>query len=387
MIQTASLSLREQFFRWLAGRHEGRILFFPDITDWYKARRTPPGEPQKYEPGQIIYDDDPFHRQNHDMPARFRDWTLLDFHRNFGWGCPIHLYEWRDLIPDGYRRAVQRDGRREITDIATPVGDVRQIRAQAADGSYCITEHYAKTVRDLDVLLWAARHTVTQVQPGRIRKALEALDGFGVIDIPVGRSPFGTFIHDAMGLFNGVYALHDEPQAVERFLDGLREPFLDTIRAAAETGARVVIISDHADDYLTPPPLYAKYCVPVYQEACAILHQAGKIVSTHVDGNLRGLLPLFPKTGIDLLDGCTPAPMSNYAVRGLGQALGHRLHAYCGIPSSLFMGNWIESEILAFAEQIEQESRGRMILNVGDILSPEGEIEPVIRVGEWARGW
>ncbi|HOJ59841.1 MAG TPA: uroporphyrinogen decarboxylase family protein [bacterium] len=385
MSDPAFLSLRERFFRWLDGRHAGRILFFPDITDWYKARRTPPGEPQPYEPGQIIYDDDPFHRQNHDMPAPYRDWTLLDFYRNFGWGCPIHLYEWRDNLPDGYRRTVQRDGRLEITEIATPPGTVRQIRTQAADGSYCITEHFAKSIQDLDILLWAARHTVLQIQPGRIRKALAALGDFGVIDIPVGRSPFGTFIHDAMGLFNGLYALHDEPRAVERFLDGLREPFLETIRAAAETEARVVIISDHADDYLIPPPLYAKYCVPVYQEACAILHPAGQIVSTHVDGNLRGLLPLFQRTGIDLLDGCTPAPMSNYDVRELSQALAGRLFAYCGIPSALFMGNWSESEILGFAERIEQESRGRMILNVGDILSPEGQIEAVIRVGEWAR--
>jgi len=69
----------------------------------------------------------------------------------------------------------------------------------------------------------------------------------------------------------------------------------------------------------------------------------------------------------------------------LSQALAGRLFAYCGIPSALFMGNWSESEILGFAERIEQESRGRMILNVGDILSPEGQIEAVIRVGEWAR--
>ncbi|MEW6235739.1 MAG: uroporphyrinogen decarboxylase family protein [Candidatus Omnitrophota bacterium] len=375
--------LRERFFAFLHGNYQGRILFFPDITDWYKARRTPLGEPQRYEPGQIIYDDDPFHRQNRDMPPKFRDWTLLDFYRRCGWGCPIHLYKWREEVRDGWRQDIRFDNGKEYALLKTPIGELRRVRTLAADGSYCITEHFAKTIKDLDILLWAVRHTSISIRFDRIQKALEALDGFGVIDIPVGRSPFGTFIHDAMGLYQGIFALHDELAAVERFLDSLAEPFLQTIRAAAQTPARIVIVSDHADEYLICPPHYQKYCLPIYQKACVILHEAGKIVSTHVDGNLHGHFRLLPQTGFDLLDGCTPAPMSNYSVSELSAALGDKLYAYCGIPACLFAANRPDEEILAWAETIERESRGRMILNVGDILSPEGNIEQVIRVGEW----
>jgi uroporphyrinogen decarboxylase-like protein len=382
---TNDATLRQRFFQLLRGNHSGRILFFPDITDWYKARRTTPGEVQQFEPGQIIYDDDPFHQNKNDMPEQFRDWTLLDFYRNFGWGCPIHLYEWLDQSADGYERSIIIEGRHETTNISTPVGAIRQIRTLAADGSYCITEHFAKTADDLDVILWAAQHTTTQVRHDRIQRALDALKDFGVIDIPIGRSPFGTFIHDAMGLFNGIYALQDEKQKVERFLDGMREPFLETIKAAASTDARIVIISDHADEHLIAPPYYEKYCIPIYQEACEILHQAGKIVSTHVDGNIHALLPLFAQTGFDLLDGCTPAPMSNYNVQQLSDALSDQLFAYCGIPSSLFMTNRPDQEIIGWAEKIKQQSNGRMILNVGDILSPEGDIHQVIKVGHYIK--
>lgn len=381
------LSWRQRFFCWLEGDCGERILFFPDITDWYKARRTPPDAPQKYEPGQIIYDGDPFHLENRDMPAEFSDWTLLDFYRNFDWGCPIHLYEWRDVeLAGGCRKTVGLGGRNEITTLSTPVGEIRQVRTRAADGSYCITEHCAKNVRDLDAILWAAKHTVTIVRHERIRRALDALETLGFLDIPVGRSPFGVFIHDAMGLFNGVYALNDETAAVERFLDGMREPFLDTIRAAAETPARMVIVSDHADDYLIAPPLYEKYCIPVYQEACAILHAAGKRVSTHVDGNLRSLMPLLSQTGFDVLDGCTPAPMGNYTPSDLRNGLGETLRAFCGVPAALFCNNVPDAEILHFAETIERAGGGRFVLNVGDILPPGGDIGQVIRLGEWARG-
>ncbi len=378
--------LRERFISFLEGNHSGRILFFPDITDWYKARRTPPGEDQRYETGQIIYDDDSFHDMNIDMPPEFSDWTLLDFYRNFGWGCPIHLYEWRDRICDGYQIEIQREGRLEKTILTTHLGSIQQIRTRAADGSYCITEHFAKTIKDLEILAWAARHTRVEVHPERIQKALDTLNGFGVIDITAGRSPFGTFIHDAMGLINGVYALHDEPLAVERFLDEMAEPFFETIQAAAQTAARIVIISDHADEHLISPPHYEKYCIPIYKKACAILRNAGKYVSTHVDGNIHGHFTLLPKTDIDLLDGCTPAPMSNYTVHELRAALGNKQYAYCGIPASLFAQKIPDEKILAWAEEIERESQGRLILNIGDVLSPEGDIHQVIKIGKWIQG-
>lgn len=380
-----SHSPRERFFRLLEGKRRGRIPFFPDITDWYKARRTPPCHRQRYETGQIIYDDDPFHKENHDMPLEYYDWTLLDFYRNFAWGCPIHLYEWYEQESDGYQKRVEEVGRQMITTISTPIGEIRQVQMQAADGSLCIIDHFAKTTCDLEVFLWAAQHTSVRVCPDRIRKALDVLDEFGVIDIPVGRSPFGTFVHDMMGLENAVYALYEETYAVEKFLDAMEEPFLALVRAASQTPARIAIVSDHADEHLITPPFYEKYCLPIYREACHILHEAGKLVSTHVDGNIRSHFRLLPQTGIDLLDGCTPAPMSNFTVSELSDALGMKLFAYCGIPSALFMMNLPDDEILRWAAEIEEMGRGRMILNIGDVLSPEGNITQVIRVGEWAR--
>jgi hypothetical protein len=57
------MTQRERFFAVLENRPSDRVPFFPDITDWYKARRTPPGQPQRYATGQFIFDDDPFHRE------------------------------------------------------------------------------------------------------------------------------------------------------------------------------------------------------------------------------------------------------------------------------------------------------------------------------------
>ena len=77
---------RERFFAVMENKPVDRVPFFPDITDWYNARRTPMGERQRYHTGEFIFDDDPFHTNPGDMPERFRDFTLLDFYRHFDWG-------------------------------------------------------------------------------------------------------------------------------------------------------------------------------------------------------------------------------------------------------------------------------------------------------------
>ena len=52
---------RERFLDRINGRRTvPGVLFFPDITDWYASRRTPPGAPRPFGPGQFVPDDHPF---------------------------------------------------------------------------------------------------------------------------------------------------------------------------------------------------------------------------------------------------------------------------------------------------------------------------------------
>jgi hypothetical protein len=163
------------------------------------------------------------------------------------------------------------------------------------------------------------------------------------------------------------------------------------IRIAAAYPARLVILSDHADENLISPPQYRKYCIPYYQKACAILHAAGKHVSTHLDGNFKGFHRFIGDTHFDLLDGCTPAPMFNYEVEDLAKAvrtvrpgggqLSGLMNAYCGVPSTLFAQNLPTQEIISFGQRIVRAFDDRVILNVGDVLPSNGSIDQVIALG------
>ena len=105
---------RERFFAVVKGRRPERAAFFPDISDWYAGARTRPGEPRRYGSGQFIPDDDPVHAHPGRMPERFADWTYLDFYRRFGWGLPVHIYDWFRTEYDGFEYTVTQEGNLRI---------------------------------------------------------------------------------------------------------------------------------------------------------------------------------------------------------------------------------------------------------------------------------
>jgi hypothetical protein len=185
-----------------------------------------------------------------------------------------------------------------------------------------------------------------------------------------------------MGFEALTYALFDQEQQVLDFLAFQEHYDLRFIELAAGAPGKIVIISDHADENLISPPWYRRYCIPFYKKACRIIHQAGKFASTHLDGNFKGYLPFINETGFDLLDGCTPAPMFNYEVEELAAAAQGGIHCYCGVPAGLFTIGMPHEKIAAFGEHIVRAFERAVIVNVGDILPPTGDIESVIALGK-----
>ena len=58
-----------------------------------------------------------------------------------------------------------------------------------------------------------------------------------------------------------------------------------------------------------------------------------------------------------------------------------RLGCYCGVPACLFTTGTLPAALADFAERIARAFEQRVIVNVGDILPPNGEIDGVIEIG------
>jgi len=385
----------ERFFAVVAGRDIDRPAFFPDISDWYAAARTPSGEPRSTGAGRFIPDDDPLHASPGSIPPRFAGWTYLDFYRNFDWGLPVHIYDWFDEAYDGVEKAVARDGNRRITRFRSPAGELEKVDAMASDGSWAPIVHFVKDLADLRTMRYVVERTRFVPRFDRVRAVVAALGDMGVADLAIMRSPFGKLVHEYMGFDRVVYALHDEPAVIADFMAVQEIRDLQLTALAAEAPARVAILSDHADENLISPDMYRRFCIPYYRKAAAALHAGGKIVSTHLDGNFKSYLPFIGQTHFDLLDGCTPAPMMNYQVEELADALPPEMACYCGVPATLLCQDLPDAEVVAFGRRIldafsartPPTCRPRVILNVGDILPPNGRIEQVVQLADMARNY
>jgi len=378
-----AMSQRQLFLELIRGRETTIVPFFPDVSDWYKVRRLPLDRANEVPTGSFIPDDAPFHGNNFGMPQEFTAWTYLDFYRNFDWGLPVHIYDWCDFTYRGCEHVRQKQGGRIVQQFKTPLGAIQRIDGIAADGSLCPVKYFIGDERDWKVLSYVLEHTTPAPNHQRIREILGGIGELGVADVVIWRSPFGKILMEYAGLETAVYQLVDDPGAIENLLKVQTQLDLEVIRLAAESPAEIVILSDHADEQLINPAWYEKYCLPFYQQASEILHAKRKIFSTHLDGNFKGLFKLVGQCGFDLLDGCTPAPMTNYEVEELAEALTGNMRAYCGVPSIFFVHDTYPGEIVSFAERIIKALDGKIILNIGDILPASGDIYKVIELGKW----
>lgn len=394
------MTRRESFFA--AARGKGgagsRAPFFPDITSWYLLTRIPLGEEQPYFPGQYIPDDSPIHELPSRLPGSLGKLSFVDFYRQHGWGLPVHLYEWCDESYAGpVEKVTQTEGRNRTVTFHTPRGDLVRTYRLDAEGTWSEYGHMAPSTGHLEKVRLVVESTRFDPHPERVNRFLRETAGFGVGDLVIYRSPFGKLVHEYMGFEQVAYALHDDETPILEFLQFQEHKDLELIELAARSPGAIVIISDHADENLISPAWYRTYCIPYYRKACAVLHASGKLVSTHLDGNFRGYLPFIAETGFDLLDGCTPAPMFNYEPEELAAAISgrdgrRRMSCYCGVPASLFTTGRPSAELADFAERVERAFDGNVILNVGDILPPNGSIDAVIAIGKrlgagapWAR--
>ncbi|MGE5549663.1 MAG: uroporphyrinogen decarboxylase family protein [Bacteroidota bacterium] len=374
---------RERFFNLLEKKPLDRLPFFPDISTWYECTRKEMGEEEIFGPGAYIPDAEGFHRRPSRLPGRMGRMTFLDFYREYDWGLPVHMAAWVKIsYDDKVTEEITREGPFKITTLTTPRGTLRARHQLAADGSWAPIEHFVKELKDLEAIKYALAHQHFTPAFHEIEKFHRETEGFGVCDLVLWRSPFGQLVHDLMGFEQVIYALYDHENVVLEMLEFMTEHKLKLVELAAQAPARLAIISDHADENLIAPPFYRKYCIPYYQKATSILHRAGKLISTHLDGNFRSFFPFIKETGFDLLDGCTPAPMFNYTPEELAVAAGEDLHCYCGVPATLLTQRLPTREIVNFGLRIAKAFRNRVLVNIGDILPPEGDIEQVIELGK-----
>jgi len=114
------------------------------------------------------------------------------------------------------------------------------------------------------------------------------------------------------------------------------------------------------------------------------LHAAEKWCLTHIDGTLRGLLPLLARTGLDGVEGLTPFPTGDVRPDELRALTNEDIVLWGGIPGAMFRPGYKEEAFRDYVIQYLTTLRGnpRFVLGVGDQVPPRSDITRVRLIAE-----
>ena len=276
------MTIRERLNEFWAGRAPDRIPYTIYYGEWYRAN----GGSEDPAPWQAMFD--------------------------AGLGVTQHVGTVRQTV-DGVRHETvnsERDGlpvRRQFQHT-----DVGSISAEWVNNWHA--EYWLKTADDYRVMTHIVQRTHLEA----------AYDAYLQVDtegepwrIPLaafGRTPIQTILVDLVGLEN--FGIHTvtllEPMMA--LYDALLERCRERAQLVAAGPGRFVSVLENFTAETLGPKRFADWILPVYEELFPILHEAGKVVGTHYDGQVGCCRDEINRAPLDLIESFTPPPEGDLTV-------------------------------------------------------------------------
>ena len=305
------------------------------------------------------------HTRSRTLPAECRDLDLLEIHDTLKLGRQAYCYVALAKLV-GVEVSVEFNGKKifhekspvlqyprvtslvplsepgkTIVSFHTPAGTARigyktTPELLAAAATPYMEEHIFKEEQDYTVLSWIAEHCEVVDNYGAFTSLEEEIGEQGFVIGMIGRVPFQEILLDYMGEERCFFELHDNPRSFHRFLARLTEAHGELLETALASPAFMLEFGDNFDGEMTNPNLFAEYCIPHMQGASDRIHAAGKVLGSHMDGDMGNLLALVPETGIDVAESFSPRPLSSVSFLDAWNAWKGRLLIWGGVSSPLF---------------------------------------------------
>lgn len=401
-------NIRQRVIDTLNGKKPDRIPFIDRLELWYTSHcraGTLPDEFKKHwqsSDAQLAQPQKQEERGNKEM-------TLTEVHREVGmgqelmmpafsrklWGVELNItwndipyYHERDPILEDFPRLndiipTDRPGTSKA-EFITPLGKLTTkdslLPNMVASGTApYMEEHILKDQEDFNALAFIIEHAEFVPLFESIREKQKEMGDIGFVVPMMSRSPFQQILINCVGEIPLFHMLHDSPAYVEKLLALLDERYLEDIQFLAKLDYPYIEFDDNLDGIMTNPRLFEKYSLPYYQKYTDLLHAQGKKVGSHTDGNIKPLLGLLARSGLDVCESFTPAPVTDCTFEEALEAWkdGGPL-IWGGIPSPLLEKRASKDEFRQFIKHIMEALNGQpIILGIGDMVMGNNLIERI----------
>ncbi|MGD9496117.1 MAG: uroporphyrinogen decarboxylase family protein [Armatimonadota bacterium] len=380
----------------IRGQPTDRVPWVPRLDLWYKANRFRGTLPRAWTDLPLTAILRELDVGRHEVIPDFLDLEDPDDVADQSLGL-VHVrnqpYRWHFRRT---QRTVAREGDGYRITYRTPLGTLttrlRYTDQMRRDGVTLlhVAERAVKSHDDYATV--ACLFEDIEVEPGGRYADFQAEvgdEGVAVAYANVAASPVHHLLKELVPYDQFYYDLHDRPELIAATAARMEGYLCQVVEACARSSAEVVLLGANYDVMLTPPPLFAQHIAPFLRWACARLHEAGKLVATHTDGENDGLLDLYVQCGIDLADSVCPAPMTRLPLAQYRRAFGSHPAIWGGICSSSVLERaFTEAEFEAHLDEVIAaggDFRG-MIYSIADTTPPDASLERIRRIGERLAG-
>jgi hypothetical protein len=137
------------------------------------------------------------------------------------------------------------------------------------------------------------------------------------------------------------------------------------------------------------PERFEKYILPDYQECAAVMHECGKLVGSHLDGNNEPISALIARSDLDYIEAFTPSPDTSMSVGDALAAWPDKV-LWINFPSSVHLQNneTVEREtrsilkqsklgdrlIMGVTEDVPEDHWRRSFLTISQVLNTHGTL-------------
>jgi len=340
--------------------------WFADLTYWYSA-----------------------HKAMGTLPPRYEDEGKIDLYKDLGCGAheelygPVTVFE-QELVQTRTHDVPEPDGGyTRYTTYETPLGELRKVeKASKVSYSKAIVEHPVKTEKDLRVLRFIVRDQ--KVKPNKKayahqRELMRRWEGWGIVSSLPPRTPLSRLIVEWAGLANVAKLQWRSREEFDETIQVMCEADDTVYEAIGESPAKFVYFGENLSSDIISPTMFEKYMEPYYMKRASQLHAKGKLIYVHIDGSLRGLLPLLSRTGVDCAQSLTPVPMGDLAVSELREKAGEGIVLWGGLPGALFSRAYPVQALMRILDDVFEHYSNdpKFIIGVADQVPPDAEIERV----------
>jgi uroporphyrinogen-III decarboxylase len=375
---------RERILAAIRGAVPDRLPWVPRLDFWYRARR-----------------------RNASLPSPFHGLDLIEMADRLGVGQYAVVPDFTECVADtdmidralgiynlavlpyratleGVERRVVSSGQHTVIEYQTPVGSIRTAAAMTdemldagASISY-VTEYPIRQPADFEVVGYIFDHVRVEPQYDGLRAKQRAIGDRGiVVAFASGTAcPMQHIMKDLMPVEQFFFAMHDCPTAVQELAERIAPYFDRGQQCAADSPAEVVLLGGNYDDAITYPPFFEQHILPPLADYAARLHVRGKYLMTHTDGENRGLLPLYRRTGFDIADSVCPHPMTSCRLDELLDAFAGHITLWGGIPSVLLCPDSTpDADFRRYIDDLVEQhgQRSRFILGVSDMVTADAD--------------